>query len=265
MTSPWDDKQKPNEKSKDHGKKDAQHNEHEHGLGGKKPDKPDKAPKLRDLLVSSASVPVELINAAVAPDTDVLAGGFPSFYYQPNRPPILNQGDTPMCVAYSNAADQAHMDRPEGGKFYDFDERTFFVRIGGGPGGAYLTSGLDERKARGYPTPTGGPQYHKIAGYWQVDGTVAAVKAALTALPKNGGVIFLLPWHHSWFHPFASGKLPAPDYLVGYHAIWADGWNDNYGIQLQNSWGPLWGVGGRCYLPYARIASALQIFRTKDV
>src|SRR4051812_39411295 len=98
MPSPWDDKQKPNERSPFHDKKDKNHNEHEHGLGGRKPDKEheDRAKRADSLevLLVAASIPTTL--ATAADDSPVLAG-FAAYWYQTNRPPITDQGSTSRC------------------------------------------------------------------------------------------------------------------------------------------------------------------------
>jgi hypothetical protein len=57
------------------------------------------------------------------------------------------------------------------------------------------------------------------------------------------------------FRPVA-GVLPAPDTLVGGHAIVAYGW-DARGLRLRNSWGATWGIGGDCWLP-ARLVPRLS-------
>src|ERR1700740_2553052 len=108
MTSPWDDKQKPNEKSKFHDKKDGGHGPHEFSGGAKKPVDKTDAPTLKDFLVS-AQAPSIVVATASIPDEVLSIGAFVSKWYQPHRPPILNQHDTPMCVAYCNSSDQAHM------------------------------------------------------------------------------------------------------------------------------------------------------------
>lgn len=82
-----------------HGATTDGHGPDEHGLGAlASPDDP------RDFAVA------EHPGYAAA-----LAGTFPSAWLEPNTPPISNQGATPMCVAYSNANDQGHMDRAESG------------------------------------------------------------------------------------------------------------------------------------------------------
>ncbi len=188
---------------------------------------------------------------------------FPSIFYIANQPPVTNQGTTPQCVAYSNAYDQNQQDRPEMGKFEDFNEALFFSEIGGGPNGAYMTSGLIRRRDYGYPEQdsTPSPGSHRIASYTGLALTVSAIKSALQL---GHGVLFIGDWFHSWFHPLSSGKLPAPDYKVGGHAIWCRGWNDAYGFRLRNSWGPYWGLSGDCYFPYAFLGHEYAAYRTTD-
>ena len=183
----------------------------------------------------------------------VLAAAFPPTRLEPNTPPISNQGATPMCVAYSSANDQGHMDRPESGAFPAYDRKKFVAAIGGGPNGAYVRSALARRLHFGYPlvaTPDKAAA-HQISAYYRV--------------PLNGGVVVVGPWYHSWFHPAASGKLPPPDYVVGGHAWWLRGWNDNaQAFRGRNSWGGGWGMGGDFLLPYAYLPRMQEVWRTLD-
>ncbi len=234
--SKWDDLQKPNQKSKYHGKKDHVHNEKERGLGGKV-----RGPKPQP----STSVGEPLAGATV----------FPSYLYIGSRPPITDQGSTPRCVAFSNAYDQNQHDRPEAGAFLNFAEGTFFRQIGGTEDGAYQDDAFVRRRDYGYPVTTIGERAkHRIKSWQPVELTVAGIKAALSRLGPDGrrhGILAIVEWQHSWFHPLASGKLPTPDYQAGYHNTFWDGWNDNYGFRIPNTWGTDYGVNGRCFLPYA--------------
>ncbi len=253
MTKPdWNQSQKPNEKSP----------KHEHG--------PKQAPD--DLSIVE---PVDDEPAAVAGEPLAGATVTPSSHIIPNVPPVTNQGTTPQCVAYSNAYDQNQQDRPELGRFNQMNQALFFNQIGGTSNGAYMTAGLDRRKAYGYPEKVNVPAAggypaqdgkvdtatHEIAGYSQIALTPTAIKAALML---GHGVLLIGDWFHSWFHPFASGKLPAPDYKVGGHAIWCDGWNDSYGLRLHNSWGTAYGVAGDVFLPYAFLTRFYAAYRTTD-
>lgn len=250
MTSPWDENQKPDERSNEHGKKDAGHNEREHGLGGK-----ESPPDPRDYPLNKF-----LASAGIA-----AAVQFPATYLLPNRPPHRDQGSSPQCVAYSSGYDQSHVDRPELGRYFDPWESRFFNQIGGTSAGAFMRSALDQRLKAGYPVQgVGQRRKHRIGAYYRVPLGLEQIRSALVTRPKNGGVLVLGPWYHSWFHPLASGKLPAPDYSVGGHAWWLVGWNDSLGLRGQNSWGTDFGVGGDFYLPYAYISRMVEVWRTVD-
>jgi hypothetical protein len=251
MTKDYDKIQKPDEKSPEHDKKGQTHNKNERGLGAEKsPDDP-KDYKVADLFAKEGI-------AAAAID-------FPDYYVIPNRPPIRNQGTSPMCVAYSSGYDQSHMDRPEIGKYFDPWETKFFAQIGGTSAGAFMRNALDRRKNYGYPVENvGNRSAHRISAYYRVPLTLPDIQTALTLKPLNGGVLMLGPWYHSWFHTFTSGKLPYPDYYVGGHAWWVIGWNDNYGLIGQNSWGIDYGKGGLFYMPYSYIPRMWEVWRTVD-
>jgi len=250
MPTDYDKVQKPNEKSPQDGKKGQSHNDKERGLGGQKSPEDKRDKTLTDFLASAAQ-------AAVV--------DFTSTYATPNRPPIRNQGNTPMCVAYSSGYDQSHMDRPEVGKYFDPWESKFFAQIGGTAAGAFMRNALDQRKNFGYPVQDVGLRgSHRIGAYYRVPATLNDIRQALVTRPTNGGVLILGPWYHSWFHPLTSGKLPAPDYPVGGHAWWLIGWDDRYGLMGQNSWGLDYGKNGLFYLPYAFIPRMWEVWRTVD-
>lgn len=260
MASPWDDKQKPHEKSKFHGRKDGEHGPHEHGMGAEVPPDP-KNKKAED---PDADEDVPVAGTGIAAGLP-LAGAYPSYDYIPlfTRPPVTNQGMTPRCVAHASAYDQNQHDRPELGQFRTLNQYLFFQRIGGNQYGASITEANQERIERGYPEePVGNASKHRISKAIQVDKTINAIKAAIAL---DHGILLLMPFFQSWFHPLASGKLPAPDYFVGYHEIWGYGYNDNIGLWLQNTWGPDYGKDGRVALPYSHIWRARVIHRTVDV
>jgi hypothetical protein len=252
MTSPWDQEQRSDERSKDHGKRDKDHNEHEHGTGARRsPDDPRDFP-LEKFLASAGVQPAAAID-------------FPATYLLPNRPPHRNQLDSPQCVAYSSGYDQSHLDRTELGRFFDPWESRFFGQINGGPNGAFMRDALQRRLEYGYPVQnTGHRGRHRIGAYYRVPLGLEQVRLGLVTKPVNGGILVLGPWYHSWFHPLASGKLPAPDYEVGGHAWWLTGWDDARGLRGQNSWGTGWGAGGDFYLPYSFLSRMWEVWRTVD-
>jgi len=266
MPSPWDDKQKPHEKSKFHGKKDKDHGPHERGLGAKvPPGLEDKKAEDPDADEQVPAVGASGLASAAGEEAIPLAGAYPSYAYVKlsTRPPGTNQGTDPMCVPHASAYDQNQHDRPESGQFWDFNRSLFFSRIGGNAYGSSITSANQERIDQGYPVKNlGHAGSHRIRRAISLDKTVNAVKDSIS---KGHGGLILIPWFQSWFHPLASGKLPWPDYFVGYHEVWYYGYNDNIGIWIQNSWGTEYGISGRVALPYTHLWRARVIHRTVDV
>jgi len=188
------------------------------------------------------------------------AAAFPAAYTVPDRPPILNQGNTPMCVAYSSAALKAWQDH-DGPAWIDFDEPRFFVRIGGTPNGAYVRDAMRELASVGYPEQGGGNAgVHKVKAYYAVPATPDGLRAAISAL---GPVVIATPWYRSWFRPVA-GILPAPDVRIGGHAILAVGWTQ-HGPLLRNSWGSAWGDHGECVMPWRYVAGLWEAWKAIDV
>lgn len=190
------------------------------------------------------------------------AAALPEAYTAPERPPILNQGGTPQCVAYSSAAMKAWQDRHDGRGFLDFDEARFFVAIGGTPYGATVRAAMTELVADGYPEQGGAnAAKHKVKAYYAIPKDADGLRAAILDL---GPVVIATPWYSSWFRPGAAGVLPAPDRQVGGHAILAVGW-DSTGLRLRNSWGTAWGIGGECTLPWRRVAGLWEAWKAIDV
>lgn len=201
-----------------------------YGLGAL-PDAPDE----RDYPLSALYASEGLTASVVLPAT----------YAAPGMPPILNQGSSPMCVAYSSSAMKAWQDRRDLERFFDFDEPRFFAEIGGTAAGAYVRAAMERMRTAGYPVVgSGDPAHHRIAAYYAVPRDLATIKAAIFDL---GPIIVSTPWYRSWFRS-TGGVLPRPDSLVGGHAIVAYGW-DTRGLRLRNSWGADWGVGGDCWMP----------------
>ena len=52
-----------------------------------------------------------------------------------------------------------------------------------------------------------------------------------------------------------NGEVPMPgagEQTLGGHAVMAVGYDDQkQAFIVRNSWGPTWGLGGYCYMPYA--------------
>lgn len=195
-----------------------------------------------------------------------MAAPLPAKFTVASAAPIYDQRQTPMCVAYSAARQQASFDLIDLGHNYKWDFAYFFRLIGGTPNGAIIRNALAQRLHRGYPLlPAGSGNSqaaHKIAAYYAVPKTVDSIKRALV---QHGTLVLGTPWFNSWFDPRPDGTLPAADYQVGGHAIDADGY-DQIGIWLPNSWGTDWGVNGRCRMTWATVLhSVREVWRATDV
>ena len=178
-----------------------------YGLGAL-PDAPDE----RDYPLSALYASEGLVASVV----------LPASYVSPAMPPVLDQGSSPMCVAYSSSAMKAWQDRRDQERFFDFDEPTFFGQIGGTPAGAYVRDAMERMRLFGYPVAgSGDAGNHRIAAYYAVPRDLATIRAAILDL---GPIVVSTTWYRSWFHP-VNGVLPAADVAVGDHAIVAYGWD----------------------------------------
>jgi hypothetical protein len=176
--------------------------------------------------------------------------------------PVINQGTTSRCVAFSNSAEQTYFDLRDQG-LIDFDEALFFQRIGGVEGvGAVPRRAFAERLATGYPVVgnAAAAGKHKIAAYYAVPVVQADIQAALMSF---GPLVLSVVWYDSWFNP-VGGVLRALDTVAGGHAILCIGWNAT-GLLLQNSWGATWGLAGHCILPWAYLTEVREAWKAVDV
>ena len=174
--------------------------------------------------------------------------------------PVLDQGSSPMCVAYSAAAEQGWFDLRDSGLAL-FDEPMFFKWIGGTQNGAVIRDALATRLSTGYPPQGHADQAgaHRIAAYYSVPVAQADLCAAILSF---GPVVIGTPWYRRWFAP-VNGVLGDPDLLVGGHAILAVGW-DATGLRLRNSWGADWGQGGEATLPWSQLHYLREAWKAVD-
>jgi hypothetical protein len=207
--------------------------------------------------------PIAVLYAAAGIDP---SAALPASYAAPTMPPVTNQGNTPMCVAFSSAAMKSWQDRADGrvSIWFDFDESRFFRWIGGTANGAWVRDAMKVMLGRGYPV-TGKADYsaadHRIRGYYAIARRRSDLQAAILAL---GPVVIATPWYQSWFRPDARGVLPNPSYAVGGHAIVAYGW-DSRGLRCRNSWGAAWGVGGDFWMPWQHVAGLWEAWKASDI
>lgn len=202
-----------------------------------------------------------------------VAAALPSWFVVKYLNPVSNQGNTPMCVAYSLAGVKQWQDRADQTptRWWDFSEPVFFKAIGGGPNGAVLRNGLNYLRKTGYPLvinqPVAPPNTGMIGGYYSVPASRYDLCAAISTF---GPLVCGFDWPDSWSHPaipkIGSPVAPRPSGQVNGHAIEAIGWN-TVGLLLQNTWGiwPAPGKHGRIVIPWAYVASNMrEAWKLKD-
>jgi hypothetical protein len=228
----------------------------ERGLGAL-PDSPDPRDYPIDALYAAED--------ATPPELDALPS---HFRIASPLSPILDQGSSPMCVAYSTSWQKAYADRRDYLAWIDFAEPLFFHQIGGTERGAEVRWAMQHMGDMGYPVtgvPNAGGQ-PRIAAYYRIDSGAGMHGAIQQALATFGVPLVLsIAWYRSWFRPKADGTLPAPVDLVGGHAIVICGWREDGALLLANSWGTDWGEQGYCWLPAAYLSHARAAWRAVDV
>jgi hypothetical protein len=193
----------------------------------------------------------------------------PPAFARSNVGPLLNQGDTPMCVAYSAAGQQGWFDYQELGKWYGFDFAHHFRDIGGTSAGAYIRTSLSRRVNYGLPekgwTPSDGK--HRAKMFVRVAVNPSALRQALVLMPLVIGV----KWPYSWMRTEPDGMLPTPGGgEAGGHAIWVPSYNGR-GLIPRNSWGP-WGAitpgapkgNGNCILQWDHLDRVFEAWGVLD-
>ena len=188
----------------------------------------------------------------------------PATFTSPVVTAILDQGTTPQCVAYSGVTGRTITEAPDAG-LVAFDPHDLFALCHGGPNGTEIRTAANVLLKTG-ALSTSGPgtrpgERFKIGAYAAAP-SLEKIKAAVYA---QGWAWLGVNWAESWFTPQRDGTLPRPDKIAAGHAISVRGWSDiRKALQIQNSWGAKWGVGGWCWLPYAYLDSTPEAFATID-
>lgn len=206
----------------------------------------------------------DVIVTAVQLEKLAAATIIPSSFILPKRPPITDQGVSPMCVAYSSAYEQNWQDQQEHGKFYDFNESSFFWSIGGNNNGAVMRYALDRMLAYGYPEQDSTPSApeHKISGYFRV--AFLDTDDIKRAIVEFGGVLVIMQWFASWENLGPNDVVPPPSGAISGHAIWIPAYESAY-ARPQNTWGQAWGDNGMFRMPWSYIKQyAWEVWKTAD-
>jgi len=220
------------------------------------------APETHGLgLLDTSGPPAAPIEIKYAFDGKEPLVGLSTTFKVGGMPGVLNQADTPRCVAFSISVVKNWQDRREFGRFFNFNETRFAGLIGTTGNGALMSRGLSEVKDDGYPVVDVGQAYkHRIRSYWSVPLSRYDIKRAIATY---GPVLVISPWYQSWWVTKANGQLRAPNYVVGGHAFVFYGWDDR-GFRIRNSWGTGWGINGDGFMPYSYISRLYGVFVTVD-
>jgi len=106
---------------------------------------------------------------------------------------------------------------------------------------------------------TGGAQAAKSLGHivsysWCLNG----VSDVVAALRSHGPVVLGTNWLQSMFTPDASGRIHATGAVAGGHCYLAVGVDASGSlIEIRNSWGAGWGVGGNAFLSTSDLGALL--------
>jgi hypothetical protein len=189
--------------------------------------------------------------------------------------PILDQGQTPKCVAYSGALQRFVGERlDEHDSMLRFDAPELYARCKEKDGdptgdGTYIRVAAKVLKDRGAlilasgkPGRLGKPL--PISAYAALT-TVDEIKAAIYLF---GSAWVGSDWPDNWFN--VATTLPTPGKVVGGHAYSFVGYSDKrQAFRMQNNWGVNWAQAGRVWLPYRFVqfssGLAFEAWRTIDV
>lgn len=177
-------------------------------------------------------------------------------------PPVMDQGATPKCVAYSNCGEANFIEWQDESRWHSFDPDWLYAeckkRDGFAGDGTSIRVALSIRKNIGLRTKGHSDEaQHKVKAYYAVpysDGGLA-IKQAM--YQTKGPILIGTRWYKSWFKPKANGLLPAPDSYIGGHATYLWGWDDTRKVFYgRNSWGRDYGSYGNYLMPYQYVSGA---------
>lgn len=179
--------------------------------------------------------------------------------------PVLDQGQEPMCVAFSSATLKMHQEFKEHKKYYSFDPVWLYSeckKIDGIPhiDGTYLRTALKIINERGYLARAERYKLKKDASF-KIERYVrlTSLQQIKEALYHVGPVLFGIMVDESIYKPNRLGVIPEPGGATfGGHAMCIVGYDDNKKCEksrgafyVKNSWGPKYGAKGYIWIPYS--------------
>lgn len=190
---------------------------------------------------------------------------------RPNEP-LMNQGGTSECVCFSMTLIRRMHELCEVGSYPAFDPHALYLTAKTKDGiptldGTYprvvldimLHSGMPVKgyEHKGWLCPKS--NYHpgyKIGGYWRI--TRESNDAIKQIIMQYGAVSAACTWYTEWCDAMTGqGIFRPPIHGEGGHNWVIDGWDNNKGWRVCNSWGPIWGVLGVAYMPFEMFRSVV--------
>lgn len=204
-----------------------------------------------------------------------------SYTWRITKPAVLDQGREGACVGFSIAHEL--LARPAETRFGSEFRATRFAiedvyyaaqRIDPWPGGSY--PGADPHYDG--TSILAGVKVTQALGYFQSYRWAFGLRDLVDGLGHNGPSVLGVNWYDSMYSPDGEGFIRPEGSIVGGHAIlaravtlkwkshrfiwWKRTWDDvdlNASfVTLRNSWGPLWGRHGDCYITLRDLDVLLQ-------
>lgn len=178
------------------------------------------------------------------------------YTFQTQMPPVLNQGQTNMCVTYALGSHidwNINMSKKTKGMDNQVDRKDIYsARSVKGDNGMTIKEALNHVKTKGAKTNVG---LVKIDHYSKI-GSLDALKQALIANgPCIGGLMCYNSNTEFWKKGFSQP--------LGGHAISIVGYTKE-GLVIRNSWGKIYGKGGYSILKYPDFNSFFEIWTIID-
>lgn len=179
------------------------------------------------------------------------------YSFQSQMPPVLNQGNTNMCVTYAVGSHidwNIDMSKHTKNKDNNIDRKGIYsARTIEGDNGMTFKEALDYVKNKGVKTNIG---LTKINHYAKI-GNLDILKHAIIANgPCVGGLMCYNSYTEFW-------KKGFNDQALGGHAISIVGYNKD-GLIIRNSWGTSYGKGGYSLMKYTDFDNFFELWTIID-
>jgi Papain family cysteine protease len=174
------------------------------------------------------------------------------------RGPVLDQGMTPQCVAYSSASLKFHQEWRDHHRYYNFDPEQLYFRckeVDNWSGdGTFIRTAMNLLQNEGMLARAARRElkedtYFKTGNFVRMQ-TLQEIKEALYLI---GPVVFGITVDETIERVLPNGFWAEPTQRpIGGHAMVIFGWSDfTETFLIKNSWGTEWGRDGYALFPYS--------------